>query len=221
MNKQAKGKIASINGNMITVEFDAPIIQNELGYVVCGKEKLKAEVIKIKGDTAFMQVYEMTKGLKVGDVIEFSGEMLSVQLGPGILSQIYDGLQNPLPALAEEHGFFLPRGVVLDAIDFKKKWKFTPSAKPGDTVYKGSELGSVPEGMFKHLIMVPFNYDGEYTVDWVAKAGDYKISEIVAKIKDTKGNIIELSMWFEWPVKVPIKAYTQKLVPTEPMTTKV
>ncbi len=115
------GIIKGINGNMINVEFDGRIIQNEVGYVIKGKENLKSEVIKIKGNVAFMQVFESTKGLKVGDKVDFNQEMLSVELGPGILGQIYDGLQNPLPALAEKYGFFLPRGVILDAIDFDKK----------------------------------------------------------------------------------------------------
>ncbi|MGB2661154.1 MAG: V-type ATP synthase subunit A, partial [Candidatus Omnitrophota bacterium] len=125
------GKIVSINGNMITVEFEENIIQNEVGYVLSHGRRLKSEVIKISGNTAFLQVFEYTKGIKVGDEVEFSGQMLSVQLGPGLLTQIYDGLQNPLPEIAEKFGFFLPVGVELSALSFEKEWKFTPTAKKG------------------------------------------------------------------------------------------
>lgn len=216
-----KGHITAINGNMIAVAFEDSIIQNEVGYVLIDEQRLKSEVIKITDDTAFMQVYEITKGLKVGDEVEFTGEMLSVTLGPGILSQVYDGLQNPLPAIAEGYGFFLPRGVVLDPISYKKKWHFTPTAKQGDVVYGGSIVGWVPEGVFEHKIMIPFDFKGEYTVESVQKEGDYNITETVTVIKNAKSEKINISMSFEWPVKIPITAYNQKLVPTEPMVTKV
>jgi len=210
------GHIISINGNMIEVAFEDSVIQNEVGYVLIGKERLKSEVIKITNNSAFLQVYEITKGLKVGDEVEFTGELLSVKLGPGILSQVYDGLQNPLPALAEEHGFFLPRGVVLDPIDFEKTWHFTPTAKEGDVVYKGSSVGWVPEGIFEHRIMVPFDLEGEYKVKSVVAEGDYKITDSVAVITDAKGEEITVTMTFEWPVKIPIKAYAEKKVPKNP-----
>lgn len=215
------GKITAINGNMIEVAFEKSVIQNEVGYVLVNEERLKSEVIKITENSAYMQVYEITKGLKVGDEVEFSGELLSVTLGPGVLSQVYDGLQNPLPALAEKHGFFLPRGQVLDAIDFDKKWHFTPTAKKGDTVYKGSSLGWVPEGIFEHQIMVPFDREGEYTVESVKEEGDYKITEKIAVIKDSQGEKFDVTMNFEWPVKVPITAYNQKMIPEKPMVTKI
>ncbi len=221
MANKLLGHITAINGNMIEVAFEESVVQNEVGYVLVGEERLKSEVIKIADNTAYLQVYEITKGLKVGDEVEFTGELLSVTLGPGILSQVYDGLQNPLPALAEKYGFFLPRGVVLDAVDDTKKWHFTPTAKKGDTVYKGSPVGWVPEGIFQHKIMVPFDLEGEYTVASVAKEGDYDLRETVAVILDAKGEEIKVRMSFEWPVKIPIKAYTRKMVPTEPMVTKV
>ncbi|MCK4448737.1 MAG: V-type ATP synthase subunit A, partial [Candidatus Marinimicrobia bacterium] len=142
MNRK-NGEIIGINGNMITVAFDGNIIQNEVGYAITGSEKLKSEVIKIQGNNAFMQVFESTKGLKVGDSVEFTGDMLSVQLGPGILGMVYDGLQNPLNELAQKYGFFLKRGISLDALDFTKKWGFVPTVKVEDTVTGGSSIGYV------------------------------------------------------------------------------
>lgn len=216
-----KGKIVSINGNMITVDFENDIIQNEVGYVLSEGRQLKSEVIKITGNTAFMQVFEYTKGIKVGDEVEFSAGMLSVQLGPGLLTQIYDGLQNPLPEMAEKYGFFLPVGVELDALSFTEEWEFTPVAKPGDKVTAGCALGTVPEKMFTHKIMVPFNLHREYEVVEVAPAGKYTIDKKIAVLKDEKGNTRDVTMMFEWPVKIPIDAYAEKLQPKETMVTRV
>lgn len=218
--KKQLGKIVSINGNMITVEFEGDIIQNEVAYVLSMGKRLKAEVIKIAGNIAFMQVFEYTKGVKVGDEVEFSGKMLSVQLGPGLLTQIYDGLQNPLPELAEEFGFFLPVGVELGALSLKTKWEFTPLAKKGDKVTAGCVLGTVPEGIFKHKIMVPFDLTGAYTVEEVAPQGSYKIDRKIAVIKDKKGKH-DITMTFDWPVKVPITAFKEKLQPEETLVTKI
>ncbi|MFH1664692.1 MAG: V-type ATP synthase subunit A [Candidatus Omnitrophota bacterium] len=216
-----KGKIIAVNGNMITVEFEGDIIQNEVGYVLNGGRRLKSEVIKISGTNAFLQVFEYTKGIRVGDEVEFSGKMLSVQLGPGLLTQIYEGLQNSLPRLAEKGGFFLPVGVELDAISFDKEWDFTPLAKKGGKVKPGSFLGSVPEGIFSHRIMVPFDFMGEYTVEEIAPAGKYKVRDTIASLKDPKGRTVEVSMTFDWPVKIPIEAYKEKLQPKDPLVTRI
>jgi V/A-type H+-transporting ATPase subunit A len=221
MNKHY-GEIISIYGNMISVKFDADIIQNEVGYVLIDNQRLKSEVIRIRGNIAYMQVFESTKGIKVGDKVEFSGQMLSVQLGPGILGRIYDGLQNPLPDLAENYGFFLPRGVHLDALDYNRKWRFIPTVTPNkDIVRAGSHLGYVEEGIFKHYIMVPFDLAGEYTVEHIASQGDYTVCDNVAKIRDEKGQVKELNMIIDWPIKIPIKAYNQKFTPKEALVTKV
>ena len=214
------GKIISITGNMIGVVVEKHIIQNEVAYVLMGDKRLKSEVIKIEGNIAYLQVFEYTKGIKVGDTVEFSNKMLSVQLGPGLLAQIYDGLQNPLPKLAEEFGFFLPVGAERDAISLKKKWKFEPSVKKGDKVISGSVLGHVPEGIFKHKIMVPFYLKDEYVIKDIAGEHDYTIDHTIARIKDRKGNIIDVSMVFEWPVKIPIEAYKEKLPPKETLITR-
>ncbi len=216
------GEIVSIHGNMISVVFEGGIIQNEVGYVILGKEQLKAEVIRIRGNTAYMQVFETTKGIRVGDRVEFSEELLSVQLGPGLLGQIYDGLQNPLTELAGEYGFFLPRGVNLDALDFNKKWHFTPVVtSKKEKVSGGSPLGYVQEGIFKHYIFVPFNFNQEYAVKDVACEGDYTVKEKIAGLQDERGKLVELDMVFDWPIKIPIKAYRQKFIPKEPLITKV
>ncbi|MBN2102713.1 V-type ATP synthase subunit A [bacterium] len=219
MNQQT-GTIIGISGNMLTVTFEGTITQNEVGYAVHGDAHLKSEVIRIQGNKAFLQVFESTKGLKVGDTVEFSDELLSVQLGPGLLTQIYDGLQNPLPELAEAHGFFLPRGVILDALSKGRKWHFTPLVQKGDKVRKGYYLGWVPETQFKHYIMVPYYLEGELTVESIRKEGDYTIREIIATVKDEKGQMHDVSMYFEWPVKLPVKAYKHKILPTQPLVTK-
>ncbi|MEW6754313.1 MAG: V-type ATP synthase subunit A [Candidatus Latescibacterota bacterium] len=215
------GRIAGINGNMVSVLLDGNIMQNEVAHIRHGAERLKSEVVRITGQTAYMQVFESTKGLKVGDEVEFSGEMLAVRLGPGLLGQIYDGLQNPLPRLAEEYGFFLTRGVTLDALDRARRWSFTPTAQTGSVVSAGVPLGHVPEGIFQHHIMVPFHLQGDYTVVQVASAGQYTIDEPIARLRDERGAQVEVAMSFAWPVKVPIAAYREKWVPREPLITKV
>ena len=220
MSKQ-KGKIIAVNGNMIQVRFAGHITQNEVGHVIQQDKRLKSEVIKIEGDIAFLQVFETTKGLRVGDDLEFTGAMLSVQLGPGLLSQIYDGLQNPLPEIAAKFGFFLPVGVELGAISLTKKWKFKPQAKKGDIVSAGYALGHVHEGMFKHRIMVPFYFKDKYIIEDIASEDDYTVEHVIAKIKDNNGQEKHVSMVFDWPVKMPITAYREKLAPTEPLVTRM
>jgi V/A-type H+-transporting ATPase subunit A len=219
--KENKGTIRGINGNLLTVEFEGSVSQNEVGYAIRDSERLKSEVIRIQGNKAFLQVFESSKGLMVGDSVIFTGQMLSVQLGPGLLGQIFDGLQNPLPKLAEQYGFFLPKGVILEALDKEKEWHFTPLVKKGDQVRAGSYLGSVPETHFIHKIMVPFNLMGEYVVGSMVKEGNYKIGDTVAHLKDERGAEREITMTFEWPVKIPITAYKQKILPTESLVTKV
>jgi len=219
--KKKSGNITAINGNMVTVRFSDNIIQNEVGYVLNKGRRLKAEVVKISGNDAFMQVYEYTKGIEVGDEVEFSGEMLSVQLGPGLLTQIYDGLQNPLPELAEKFGFFLPVGGELAALSSEKEWEFTPTASKGGKVKAGSVLGTVPEGIFKHCVMVPFGLREEYEIDDLAPEGKYTIDKKIASLKSPSGGKIEVTMTFDWPVKIPISAYRDKMRPGDPLITKV
>jgi len=196
-----KGKVVAVNGNMVGVNFDGIVSMNEVAFVKVDDSQLKSEVIRIKGDECQLQVFEMTKGISVGDEVEFSGDMLSVELGPGLLGQVYDGLQNPLPKLAEEAGYFLEKGIYLDPLSSEKKWDFTPLVEKGAAVERGSVLGSVPEGAFTHQIMVPFNLYGSYTVKSIKEAGSYGIKETIAELDDGKGNSIPVTMSFRWPVK--------------------
>ncbi len=221
MNTTHLGKIKGINGNLLRVEFGSPVAQNEVAYARTGNLRLKAEVIRIRGNTAELQVFEDTGDLRIGDAVEFTGELLSVELGPGLLGSIYDGLQNPLPELAAESGFFLQRGKYLPALDRKKTWAFTPTAKVGDTVQAGDTLGTTPEGIFKHRIMTPFRLRGRLTIEELAPAGDYTVEHVVAKLKDERDRVHDVALMQRWPVKLPIKAYVERLRPTEPLVTKV
>lgn len=216
-----KGKVVGINGNMVSVEFDGSVSMNEVGYVKVEGSDLKSEVIRIRGNTAQMQVYEMTKGIKRGDAVDFTGDLLSAELGPGLLGQVYDGLQNPLPLLAEKAGWFLERGVYVNSLDTEKKWKFTPTAKIGSTIKRGEYIGTVPEGPFTHKIFIPFYLLGTYKIKSIVPAGDYKISDRLAVLTDEKGKDINITMSFKWPVKRAIDCYAERLAPTETMVTKV
>ena len=215
-----KGHVVSVNGNMVNVEFTGAITKNEVGYIILGDTRLKSEVIRINSNIASLQVYEMTGGVAVGDEVEFTGELLSAELGPGLLTQIYDGLQNPLPQLAEECGFFLQRGVYLTAIP-DKNWDFTPKCKIGDTVVAGDTLGTVPEGVFTHKIMVPFDLLGEWKIVNIVGSGNYNVRSTIATIENENGVKKDLSMVFEWPVKKAIKCYDERLRPDETMVTKI
>lgn len=218
--KETRGRIVGVNGNMLAVEFEGAVGQNEVGYARTGELALMAEVVRIRGRVADMQCFEDTVGIRVGDEVEFSGELLSAELGPGLLTQIYDGLQNPLPRLAEQYGFFLQRGAYLEALDRKAKWEFTPKVSPGDEVTAGEILGTVPEGIFEHAIMVPFGWAGRFTVERIVPAGAYTIQDTVADLKSGDGDARPVSMLQRWPVKAPIEAYEERLRPTEPVVTQ-
>ncbi len=216
-----RGKVVGLNGNLVSVEFEGRVSMNEICYVKVGNTSLKGEIIRIRGNVAQVQIYEMTNGIKYGDEVEFTGDMLSAELGPGLLGQVYDGLQNPLPALAEQAGWFLERGVYADALNDEKKWEFTPTAKAGDTVRAGEYVGTVPEGPFTHKIFVPFYLLGNYKIKSVAEKGEYTINDTIAVIVDDRGKEIPLTMSFKWPVKRAVNCYTERLAPTETMETKV
>ena len=216
-----KGTVVAVNGNMVSVRFEGAVSMNEVGYVKLGDVRLKSEVIRIRGEVCQLQVFEVTKGIAVGDKVEFTGDMLAVELGPGLLGQVYDGLQNPLPQLAEAAGFFLERGVYLDPLSATTEWAFTPTAKAGDKVVRADTLGTVPEGAFTHRIMVPFNLYGKYTVVKINKAGSYKIKDTIAELKDEKGKTVPVTLSFRWPVKRAVDCFEERLKPVDPMVTRV
>ncbi len=221
MSRSRTGQVIGVNGNMVAVAFADRVMQNEVAYVVAGQERLKAEVIRVKGKRADLQVFEDTQGIRIQDTVEFTGELLSVELGPGLLTQVYDGLQNPLPDLAEQYGFFLKRGAYLTALDDDSTWEFTPEAKAGDKVLAGEKLGVVPEKVFQHWIMVPFHLQGELEVTEIVGKGTYKVKDTIARVKDGQGQVHAVTMKQTWPVKVPITAYAHKIKPTQPLVTKI
>ncbi|MEJ5189363.1 MAG: V-type ATP synthase subunit A, partial [Breznakiellaceae bacterium] len=216
-----KGTVIAVNGNMVGVRFEGIVSMNEVAYVIVKDKRLKSEVIRIRGNLCYLQVFEMTKGIAVGDPVEFSGDMLSVELGPGLLGQVFDGLQNPLPKLAEQAGYFLERGIYLDALPLDANWEFTPTAKVGDVVERGDTLGTVPEGAFTHRIMVPFNLYGQYTVKSIRPAGSYHVRETIAELEDVSGTVIPVALSFRWPVKRAVDCYEERLKPVEPLVTHV
>ena len=216
-----KGTVTAVNGNMVSVRFDGIVSMNEVGYVKVDGSRLKSEVIRIRGDISQLQVFEITKGISIGDEVEFTGDMLSVELGPGLLGQVYDGLQNPLPQLARAAGYFLERGVYMDPLQADSVWHFTPAVKPGDRVERADTLGTTPEGAFSHRIMVPFGMYGSYTVSWIKPEGDYMLRDAIAELADEKGNKFPVTLSFHWPVKRAIDCYEERLKPTEPMVTRV
>ena len=216
-----KAKVVGINGNMVTIEFDGPVSMNEVGYVNVDGKKLRGEIIRIRGNKAQMQIFEMTQGIKTGDKVDLMGDLLSAELGPGLLGQTFDGLQNPLPLVAEKAGFFLERGVYVDPLPKDKKWEWTPTVKVGDKLLRGDSIGTVPEGPFTHKILVPFDLLGMYTVKKVTPAGSYTIEDEMAVVTDEKGNEHVLKMAFKWPVKRAVDCYAERLAPSEPMVTQV
>jgi V/A-type H+-transporting ATPase subunit A len=230
----AKGKIVAVNGNMITVAFGGAVAQNEVGYAVLGEKRLMAEIVRVRGTRCDMQVFDATTDLGVDDDVEFTGELLAAELGPGMLAQVYDGLQNPLAELAKEAGktskdagYFLQRGMYLPGLPRDRKWDWHPTAKVGDRITAGEPLGWVTEGIFDnktmpgHKIMAPFALRGVWTVKSLAPAGDYTVTDVVAVLEGQGGAETEVKMMQRWPVKVPIKCFTERLEPTETLETTV
>ncbi len=215
------GEIVAVFGNMVTAEVVGDVMQNAVAY--CCRDdgrRLMSEVIRVRGRRADLQVFEETRGLRVGDAVEFTSEMLSVVLGPGLLGQVYDGLQNPLYEVAEQQGYFLTPGVYVHALDTEKKWDFTPAVEPGAVVTAGDALGKVPEGIFDHLIMAPFGLQGEWRVEQVAGPGAYTVEHEVATLV-ADGRTLKVTMQQSWPVKIPLNVSAERLLPAEPLVTKV
>ncbi len=212
------GIVAGIIANLVVIEVDGPVAQNEICFIKHQETDLMAEVIKILGDSAYVQVFESTRGLKIGTKAHFEGHMLEVTLGPGILSRNYDGLQNNLDTM---EGVFLKRGDYTDPLDREKLWDFKPTAKEGDTVIAGGWLGEVNENEMPHKIMVPFKFEGSYTIKSITKEGQYKVDDQIAVLVDSKGNDVSVTMVQKWPVKMAVRAYAEKPRPFKPLETGV
>ncbi len=212
------GKVSGIIANLVIVETEGTTAQNEICFIKHGDTRLMAEVIKVVGNKSYIQVFESTRGLKVGTEVEFMGHMLEVTLGPGILSKNYDGLQNDLHKM---EGVFLKRGQYTEAIDVDKKYEYKVLAKEGDQVVAGSWLAEVKENWMPHKIMVPFTFKGEYTVKSIKGDGEYAPKEVIAVLTDQEGKEHKVTMVQRWPVKVPIRAYTDKPRPFKILETGI
>lgn len=220
-----RAPVVGVKESLVTIDVRGTrVMKNEVGFVLLGDRRLKAEVLRVQNRTADLQVFEDTSGVRVGDEVELTGEMLSVTLAPGLLGTVFDGLQNPLGLLADEYGFLLPRGVDMEPIDVEKRWEFTPSVSPRDTVRAGQVLGSTPEGTFEHRVMVPFGEPDPLTVTWVAR-GPLTITEPVARLTRPDGTELTIPMAQRWPVRRPVseamlrRRISERLYPSEPLTT--
>lgn len=220
MTTTTTGKIKGIIANLVLIEPNGPVRQNEICYLSTGAEdeKLIAEVIKISGNTVFAQVFDSTRGLQCGAEVAFSGSMLEVYLGPGLLSKNYDGLQNDLDNL---EGLFLQRGKQAYPLNDTQLWQFEPLTQPGAVLSAGDWLGKVPEHGLQHMIMVPFDWQQRFTLQWIAPPGQYTIQETIAILADHNGKEHPLNMVRKWPVKLPLRAYRQKLRPQKLLETGI
>lgn len=218
-------KVLGVNGNIVHIALsEQPIMKNEVAYVRVGEERLKAEVLRVRAGEADLQVFEETGGIRFGDEVELTGEMLSVSLGPGLLGTIFDGLQNPLNKLAEQDGFFLKRGRDVDALEASATWSFTPLVQKGESVVAGQVLGTIPEKHLVHRIMVPFDAVGNLTVEWIAE-GQLRTDATVARLTDSKRQTREIPLVQNWPVRRPLaqSMLQQRLLnrefPSQPLIT--
>ncbi len=213
-----KGSVIGVIANMVTLTVDGPVAQNEICYISTGGDRLMAEVIKVVGTNVYVQVFESTRGLKVGAEAEFTGHMLEVTLGPGMLSKNYDGLQNDLDKM---DGVFLKRGQYTYPLDKEAKWLFKPIVKAGDEVGPSAWLGEVEENHQPLKIMVPFQLTGTYKVKSIVSEGEYTIEDTVAVLTDKEGNDIPVNMIQKWPVKKAMTNYKEKPRPFRLLETGV
>lgn len=224
MSKTTEAIVYKAEESLITAKvLSGSVMMNEVGYIhIDGGIKLKSEVVRIRDNFVDMQVYEDTRGVKVGDKVQMSGEMLSIELGPGLMGSIYDGLQNPLEVLAKRDGFFLQRGEEISALDQTKLWEFRPTVLIGDRLYAGDVLGTVQERHFEHKIFVPFDIEGEVNVSSI-RSGSFRIDEVVAKLDGKES--VEVKLFSKWPVRFPITKYllrselSTQLYPQTPLIT--
>ncbi|MCA9736066.1 MAG: V-type ATP synthase subunit A, partial [Gemmatimonadetes bacterium] len=223
-----RARVVAVRESLVTIEVaHGPLVKNEVGYVVLGEHRLKAETLRVRGRTAEMQVFEDTRGVTVGTPVELTGEMLSVTLGPGLLGQVFDGLQNPLDVVAQRGGFFLPRGLDVPPLDPDKRWTFAPTVPLGATVQAGQTLGTVQERSFVHKVMVPFDLTGSAEVTWI-RPGSFPVGEVVARLRTAHGER-EVRMAQSWPVRRPLpermlrQRIVERLYPSEllPSTVRI
>ena len=216
----ACGTVVGVNGNLITVQTTSgKPMQNEVAFVTCGEDRLKAEAIRIEGDLVNLQVFEDTTGITLGMPVEFTGQLLSATLAPGLLGMIFDGLQNPLKLLKNRQGFFLARGESAPAVDPDRGWMFQPARNAGDRVRAGSSLGSVQELHHRHHILAPLGLRGVATIESIVPAGEYRLHDTVALLRDDDGRTHAATLGQTWPVKRAIRAYARRLYPREMMVT--
>ena len=213
-----KGKVTGVIANMVLLAVDGPVAQNEICYIKTGGDRLMAEVIKINGAKVYVQVFESTRRLKIGEEAEFTGHMLEVSLAPGMLSKNYDGLQNDLDKM---EGVFLKRGDYTDPLDREKKWHFTPIVKAGDKIVAAAWLGSVEENHQPLKIMAPFGLKGEWTVKSIVSEGEYSIVDTIAVIVNEDGEEKKVDMIQKWPVRVAMEDYSEKPRPFKLLETGV
>jgi V/A-type H+-transporting ATPase subunit A len=218
MKNQSTGTVSGIIANLAIIKVEGPVAQNEVCYLRHKDTDLMAEVIKIRSGYAYAQVFESTRGIKVGTPVRFMGHLLEATLGPGILSRNYDGLMHDLGTMS---GIFLQRGEYTDALDKAKLWHFKPLAQPGDTVQAGAWLGEVQENAVPHRIMVPFMWQGSFTVQSVAPEGEYRVEDEIATLSDASGRILKVTMTQQWPVKQAVRAYVDKPRPYQLLETGV
>ncbi len=222
----SEARIVAVAGNIVTIEADCPIMKNEVAYIHVGGDRLKSEVLRVFGNTADMQVFEETQGVRVGDAVELTKEMLPAVLGPGLLGTVFDGLQNPLHELAERDGFFLHRGSTVPALSTEVEWAFQPTRSVGDKLRAGDVLGTVPERNITHKIMLPFGEQHDVELLWIGK-GKFTVDQPIARIRDAKGREREVTMQQTWPVRRPLTAkllrqrLSERHFPTERLTTTI
>jgi V/A-type H+/Na+-transporting ATPase subunit A len=221
-----EARVVGVTGNIVSVESDAPLMKNAIAFVQTGDASLKGEVLRVQGHRADLQIFEETQGVRVGDRVELTSQMLSATLGPGLLGMIYDGLQNPLKALAERDGFFLVRGNALPPLDLSRKWTFVPSREPGERLRAGDVIGTVAEHRFTHKIMIPFAEPGDVELRDI-EGGDFTVEAPVAHIVNAAGRQRAVTLSQEWPVRRPLperllrRGLCERRYPVEPLSTTI
>ena len=213
-----KGKVMGVISNIVTIEADGPVAENEICFISTGGDRLMAEVIKVQGRNAYVQVFESTRGMKVGAKAEFTGHMLEVTLGPGMLSKNYDGLQNDLDKM---EGVFLHRGQYTYPLDKDRLWHFKPLAHKGDRVEGSAWLGEVEENHQLLKIMSPIAMEGSAEVKSIAAEGDYLCNDVIAVLQHENGDEIKVTMVQKWPVKTAMTNYREKPRPFKLLETGV